>query len=455
MTPSQLGGGGSRWSLSRTFNVGVSVVGVVLFLFLAGEIWENVDANEILVVQAPKSGTLTWYTTPGIKWQGFGKLTSYPKRSIYEFACQEWQETEQTTVDEQTKKEVTVKVRECVPDKDTRIKIRFNDGGHAFMSGSIQYEMPADATNLTALHVRFGSPEAIQKQLVETVVNKSIYMVGPLMSSKESYAEKRNALISLVEDQVLNGVVQTNQRDDKTKDPITGTEKTVTVVDIVKGADGNPLRQEPGQLSAFGIKPFNFSIKDMPYDDIVEKQIQQQQQLTMQVQTSLAEARQAEQRAVTAAKNGEADAAKAKWDQEVIKAKEVTAAEQRLRVAELDAKAAEQGKRKAILEGEGEATKKQLVMNADGALAQKLDAWVKSQQFYADAIKGYQGNWVPQVVTGSGNGTQSAAGSGAAQLMEFFAVKAAKDLALDMNVSGASRTTQQRGAQTQQAQNQK
>ncbi len=426
----------TRWSPVRILIVGVSVVGASLCLGLMGSVLENVDANEIAVIQSPKSGTLTWYTTPGIKWQGFGKVTMYPKRSIYEFACQEWRDVEQTVDNKQ------VKVRECVPDKDTRIKIRFNDGGHAYMSGSIQYEMPLDPTNLTALHVRFGSPEAIQKQLVETVVNKSIYMVGPLMSSKESYAEKRNALISLVEDQVLNGVVQTNQREDKTKDPITGAEKTVTVVDIMKGTDGKPLRQEPGQLTAFGIKPFNFSIKDMPYDDIVEKQIQQQQQLTMQVQTSLAEARQAEQRAVTAAKNGEADAAKAKWDQEVIKAKFVTEAQQRLDVATLDAKAAEQTKRKLILEGEGEAQKRQLIMTADGALDKKLAAYVETNRLYSEAIKGYQGNWVPSVVMGgqSGNGSQATAGSGAMTLMELLSIKAARDLGLDMGVAGAAKT---------------
>lgn len=46
----------------------------------------------------------------------------------------------------------------------------------------------------------------------------------------------------------------------------------------------------------------------------------------------------------------------------------------------MEAQAAEQYKRKMILEGQGEAEKKQLVMNADGALDQKLAAYVAIQK---------------------------------------------------------------------------
>ncbi|MEK7603820.1 MAG: hypothetical protein AAB461_01735 [Patescibacteria group bacterium] len=49
------------------------VAGVTLLaiLILSGKIWENVDANEIVVIQDPIDGELNWYTTAGIKWQGF------------------------------------------------------------------------------------------------------------------------------------------------------------------------------------------------------------------------------------------------------------------------------------------------------------------------------------------------------------------------------------------------
>lgn len=40
-------------------------------------------------------------------------------------------------------------------------------------------------------------------------------MTGPLMSSKESYAEKRTNLIRFIEDQISNGVYKTAQKDIK------------------------------------------------------------------------------------------------------------------------------------------------------------------------------------------------------------------------------------------------
>lgn len=389
--------------------IGVAVV--LILLVFSGKVFENVDADEVLVIQSPISGDLAWYVTPGIKWQGGGKVTAYPKRAIYEFSC--WKDDK----------------GECVPANDKRIKIRFNDGGHAYMSGSIQYEMPLDAKNLTDLHVRFGSREAIQKQLVETVVNKSVYMTGPLMSSKESYAEKRNNLISLVEDQVANGVYKTTQRDEKTKDSLTGVEKTITIVQIVIGKDGLMERQEDGQLIAFGIKPFNFSITEVQYDDTVEKQIQSQQQLIMQVQTAMAEAKQAEQRVITVAKEGEANAAKAKWDQEVIKAKMVTEAEQKKEVAKLEKDAAEFTKQKEILLGQGESERKRLVMSADGALEKKLLTYENVMGKFAQEFA--KQKWVPEIQMGS---SDAKGGSAAVDMMNLLTIKTAKDLGLDLKV---------------------
>jgi regulator of protease activity HflC (stomatin/prohibitin superfamily) len=257
------------------------------------------------------------------------------------------------------------------------------------------------------------------------------------MSSKESYAEKKNDLIAEVEDQISHGVYKTTQEEAKSKDAMTGVDKTITIVKIVM-VDGKPARQDESALESFGIKTFNFSVTDLPYDDAIEKQIRSQQELTMQVQTAIADAKRAEQASITAAKNGEAEAAKAKWEQEVIKAKEVTRAEQEKAVAKLDKEAAEFTKQKEILLGEGEGERKRLVMQADGALEKKLAAWLDAQKVWAEAISKYPGSWVPSVVMG-GNGN-SAAGAGASELMQLLTVKTARELALDMQMQGANAT---------------
>lgn len=150
----------------------------------------------------------------------------------------------------------------------------------------------------------------------------------------------------------------------------------------------------------------------------------------MDVQLAVANAKKAEQEAITVAKQGEANAAKAKWEQEVIKAKLVTEAESRKKVSELEVLTAENNKRKMVLEGEGEAAKKRAIMQADGALKDKLDAWVKAQGFWAQAFAAYKGNVVPYYVASPNSGGYT---NGATQFMEIMGMKAARDLNLDMS----------------------
>jgi hypothetical protein len=174
------------------------------------------------------------------------------------------------------------------------------------------------------------------------------------------------------------------------------------------------------------------SINKIKYDKIVEDQIATQQQALMQIQTAMAKSKEAEQRALTVAKEGEADAAKAKWEQEVIKAKMVTEAEARNAQAKLDEQTATIKKHILILEGEGEGEKKKLAMQANGALEQKLEAWLTAQKYWADAFSNYQGSIVPAYIGGGGNGTGG--GTNAfQQFMEMNMFKTAHDLNLEVS----------------------
>lgn len=422
----------------RTLAGGASLV---LLLFIA-VMWqglvESVGPDDIVVVQSPWSGRLSWYTQPGPVWQGFGGVTHYPKRGEYKF--------------------------DDVNNPKDGIVVRFNDGGHGTIFGSIQYELPLDEPSLNALHAKYRDADQVLNGLVITSVNRASYLVGTLMSSRESYAEKRNDLIHYVTDQVQNGVYRTAQVWREVEDPLTKEKKGQVLAEIAM-KDGEPQRQETSPLDTFKIHAFNFAIKRIPYDATVEKQITQQQEITMNVQTSIAQAKQAEQRALTVAKEGEANAAEAKWKQETIKAKETTQADQvrqvalidadreakkqqidaerdkkvaetqgsqRLAVATLDRQSAEQEKQKLILLGEGQAEQKKLVLAADGALEQKLLAWVESQRVWASALANYKGSIVPSTVMGSGAGVQQA--NGVQTFMDLLTANAAKQLSFSMEM---------------------
>lgn len=393
------------------------VVGVVLLLFVSisiGNVIEWSEAQEYIRIQYP-NGSYAWYLTPGPHPQWWGSVVRYPQRGTIFF-----KQTEEG---------------------DARLPIVFNEGGTAKIAGSINYELPANEAQLSMLHAKYPNQQALEASLVKPALNNSIYLTGTLMTSYESYKERRNQLVQYVTDTVQNGVYQTDSREVEVTDELDPTKKKrVTVVEILRAPAGTPnagqpLRADQGQLNVFGVRTFNFSIEGVDYDDTVTAQIQGQQKITMQVQTSIAEAKQAEQKKLTVEAEGAANAAQAKWEQEKVKAQQVTLAQQKLEVATLDNSAAEQERQAILKRASGEAEARRLKMQADGALEQKLKAYVDVNHGYAAAIQGYKGNWVPMIQTGGGTG--SGAGGGAQALIDLLTARTAQQLGVDATPGNA------------------
>jgi hypothetical protein len=96
-------------------------------------------------------------------------------------------------------------------------------------------------------------------------------------------------------------------------------------------------------------------------------------------------------------------------------------------VARLDRQTADQRRLENIVLGQDETERKRLNMQADGALEPKLEAFIKVQQAYVEAIKGYASNWVPSVVMGGGNNsTNQVAGGGAVNLINLLMAQTAR-----------------------------
>lgn len=417
-------GGVKRPALATRRIVAIALSAVLLVgLFLsASEMFENVDAREIVVIQDPFDGELHVYTEPGYQFQAFGKVTRYPRRAEYRFTS--------TAVNAEGKAEGT----------DTSKRLRFNDGGHGNLSGAVSWEMPLAHDAIIKIHRSFGSVEGVEQQAVAKMLDAAIYLAGPLMSSTESSGERRAELVQYINDQAENGVYVTKAEDVKTIDPITNAEKNVIVTSIVRNVDGTPKRQQGSILREFNIRLLPLSITNLQYDKVVEDQIAQRQKATTEVQIAQANARRAEQDVITTTKQGEATAAKTKWEQEAINAKEIAAAEKELKIAQLNAQKAEQYKRQQILIGEGDAERKRLVMQADGALQQKLDAWLKAQGYWANAFATSKNPLVPSVMMGGG-GSGGNGVVGAQTMIDLLSAKTAKDLALDLDVRGEGNTS--------------
>lgn len=380
-------------NLGRTIVSAGGVILLVIGLVLGLKMLENVDANEIVCIQDWGDGELHWHTNPGIVWQGFGKVTTYSKLADREFDA----------------------------------PVMFNDNGTGKLKGQFQVELPLDIPHLNALHTKFNSQEAIEHSLVQTTIDKVVYMTGPLMSSKESSAERKTDLIRFITDQIDNGVYRTVQKTMTVEDQMSKEKRTVTIAEISMH-DGKPERQETSVLSTYGIKVVNFAPRELVYDDTVKKQIADQQKITMQVQTARAQALEAEQRRITAEADGRAAVMKAQYEEEEKKIRAIVGADQRKEVARRDKEGAEFVKQKFILEGQGEAEKKRLIMNADGALEKKLDTYEKVMGRFAQEFS--KQKWVPEVQMGVTGGNRNAA----QEMIDLLATKTARDLGLDMKM---------------------
>lgn len=400
-------------SLKKKVIVGLTVVFIFFTLIFIGKIIENVAADEIVINQVPITGTLEFWTTPGWKLQGFGDVTKYDK------SFQMWFSEKDTQGNS----------------SDESIKIVFNDAGMGWISGSARLVMPKDKKNLALIKTEFGTMTNLLHELVEPTVTKVVFSSGPLMSSFESYAVKKNDLIRYIEDQLRHGIYRTISKEVQKIDELSGKKKTVTIAEPITGKEfpGGFARQEEAPLTKYGIEIRAVSVENIRYEDKIMDQISTQQKAFMDVQTSIAEAKKAKQEAIKAEENGKAEYQKAKWEQEKINAKEIAEAEKGKTVAKLDMEKAKFQKQADILSGQGKAEKKRLAMKADGALSQKLDAYIKVNQMYAESIAKYQGAWVPTTVIGGGNNKKGNY-NGAQDLINMLMIKTAKDLSLDKDV---------------------
>lgn len=398
-------------TVGRIVALVLSAVALIAALIVLPQLLTNVDAKEIVVIQKP-GGELEVITDPGWKWQGLGKITHYSRRDQFGFS----------------------KSADQGKTTDESILTRFNDGGHANISGTINWAMPLDAKSVIRLHKDFGSTNAIEQQLMRTAVQKVIYNVGPTMSSTESSAEKRPDIPKYIDDQLVNGSYLTKTVQKTEKDPITGQDKLVNIVTIAMDDKGQPARESKSQLTEYGLILQPVAINDIHYDEAVETQIKERQKATTAVQISRANATRAEQDAITTEQQGKANAAKAKWEQEVENAKTIANAQARVTIANAAVQEAEAYKKSEVLRGEGEASHKRAVMDADGQLDKKLEALVKINAMYAQAIQGAQpGAWSPAVVMG-GSGAGAGNGSRATDLVDLMTAKTAKDLGVDLGV---------------------
>lgn len=380
--------------------IGIVIAIAAIFAIVSMKsLGEDVRNEQIVVNQFPFSGRMAYWTTPGFKWQVFGKTTYYYKTQQFWFGSSDDDNDQQ----------------------GTPIPVIFNDASDGLIYGSLRIKLPTDEEHLSRIQTDYNGMDRLMNDLVSQTVTKVIYASGPLMSAFESYAEKKNDLIEYITDQLNNGVYKTAVKVEETTDPVTGEKKTVKLATLIpdETAPGGFKRSERSPFAYYGItigsdQGGQVSISKIDYSDKVKQQIAQQQEANMLIQTSKAKSAAAQQEAVRAEEEGKAIAAKAKWEQEKIKAVEVTKAEQEREVSRLAAEKAEFDKKRIIAEGQAEAEANRLKVAA-GLTPQERAEWdYKKAVGVAEALSKSNVRWVPEIMIsgkdGSSNNAMDAVG---------------------------------------------
>jgi regulator of protease activity HflC (stomatin/prohibitin superfamily) len=412
----------------------ILIVCLLASIFLAPKIVNTVKKGTYQIKQTAIFGNMYAKMEPGLWSQWWGDIDTWNKAFTFYF-----------THDADTKYDSP---------KNLSIEIRFVDGSKCDMSGTARVLMPTIgqlAINLVTEH-GYANEKEVQYKLILPTIRNVLRMTANMMTAQESYSSKRIDFNNWARDQIENGLYQTMDEEREVVDPISGeiVHKTFKIIKTVDGKPGSPPLYMANPLEGTGITLKNFEIKSFEYKDKVKAQISKQQEALMAVATAITEAKKAEQQKLTIEAQGKAKVAQAKYEEEQTKVRAVVVAERnkevheldaardkavaviagekRKEVAKLDKDAAKLKKEELILLGQGEATRKKLVLAADGALEKKLATYEQVMGVWA---KAFSKRPVPTVMMGGG---KSGVDGDAIAMSDVLSLMALKQLGLDLSI---------------------
>ncbi|MEC8429342.1 MAG: SPFH domain-containing protein, partial [Pseudomonadota bacterium] len=348
------------------------------------------------------------------------------------------------------------------------MSIMFLDQVDAHAEATVRFSIPTDEESFLKLAHEYRSPENLLRTALMPAFKETLQANASLMTAEEYYSGGRTQFNSEFENQMSNGIflvkrhevsVRASKRAKGSANVALGTDqeqygedsKTIFEVKKVLGEDGLPKRKKQ-RFQNYGITVVSALVTDMrPNSKFVERM-----QLKQKASADRAIAReqrvQEEEQRLLAIARGEREVAErqaqAKVEQiqktteaETEKQLAITEAEKLKAQASISKETAQINLDKAIIEAEtkrtqadAEAYQKRVILKADNALAQKLEAEIEIQRLWAEAFAKRQ---VPTNVFGSGQGgTPVGSDAETKAFMQMLTLDAAKRLNYERDVSG-------------------
>lgn len=353
--------------------------------------------------------------------------------------------------------------------------VRLADNWNGTVTQTTRFEIPRDREQFLKLHSTFRGAESLTNRTLRPAVLASLDSVSNLFSMEEYYAggkrdqfktEYRDAISQgrarvrqVTAARVGGGVVEGNAapndleftQDDTVQDNL-NTRRVV--MEKVTDTAGNVIR-EPHDFMQYGIVVSQAILENLDPDDRFEQQIQARKDAASRRIVAQEERREQEEQRLLAIQRGETQIAQRQAEARVEQIQRTTEAETEKQLALIAAQrqreeadiaraTAEINLERARIDAEAvqvtadaEAYQKEVILEADGALAQKLEAWVEAQRVWADAASRIN---VPATVIAGGGESAGTAGNALGTVdsfMQMLMVKTARDLQVDPTIRPA------------------
>lgn len=316
-----------------------------------------------------------------------------------------------------------------------KINIRFGvDGTSADVSGITQYLLPMDESDMIALHNAHKTPQSLVTKRLSPYTKECLQSAAQMMSSEMHYSGGRAQMAQEFIDQLKGGVYLLNTVKKIEYDSLTRENNRVYLTEKQLSKDGQ-IKRKTSSIKEYGVTVADAAITDVDYEAKVDQMLAKKIDAATKASVSKQELMTAQQQALTAKAQGERALVEIEYKQKQSQTSQVVAAETKVKLAEQDkrqqkiqAEAAELEARKIKILADADAYEKQRAIQANGALEQKLDAYVKVQLAWAKAFGEYSGNITP-LMMGGGSGPVN----GWNTQMDFMNLKALKDLQLNIS----------------------
>lgn len=395
----------------------IGVLTVIFFLF-ANPFSYNDEGERTVVTQS--TGHQFVQFTPGAYYSGFfAKTVEWPNQ-------------------------ISVLYQDTVPNFNMidgsidigRITVRYNDATTADLSGITQYILPADEKEMIDMHNAHRTPQSLVSKRLAPYTKECLQSAAQLMSSEMHYGGGRAQMAQDFSDQLKNGVYLLITNEKMVYDSVEKEKKRVYETIMQKDKLGN-AKHKTSSIKEYGITISDAAITDVDYELKVDQMLAKKIDAATKASIAKQDLMTAQQQALTEEAKGKKKLVETEYLEKVTQTQQVVQAQTKVQLAEQDRQQQEIALRASRLEAEkrktladAEAYEKRTVMQANGALETKIEAWVTVNVEYAKALS--NSNWCPTTIIGGGSGTGTPWANGnPAALIDMLTTKTAKELNLN------------------------